>query len=688
MAKHSRITEWQYDYASAWHKWLADNQIDQSEWDTSSATIDKIVKQSGRTKEEVQSERYQAYYELRNRFAEDMNVVKADKEQVLLIRNNELDSACSVYQRADRILTGLPIVVYLNDEVEGQEQAPAWNDGKNITFNAKAIKTIDEATIESLHGLNYHEIAHLLFTPRVGTALGKWVAERKTVTNEQTYDMPDGTTTTHTWEYKDTPDQKRQQAFNILEDCRAEYYLTLKYPSVRPFLVSLIGQYLMEHPEQMNDNFTLLAGRRYFSLNARRMSGALYEKQYGREQAELVYSITNEYRTLVFPRDYSRAQELIEKFMTILPDGVSSPNGCGHRPVMRNGKPLSEKEQETLLGTDPDNKAGKGDKGEPAESVLGWSNEGDSNTGVINPDTKDFNTDKNKELADTLEQAVQRAKADPALRKKVQDTNKAIVKDGSTKSILGKSARSKDTPTATEITASRLFGQELERIRIDSDPAWNLEKPTGKLNVRRAMNADVNEIGKLFDRWELGNDDYDIEASILIDRSGSMYSEIGSACRSAWVIKRGIERINGKVSVMTFSTISRMLYERDDKALAGEVNIVEANGGTDPYYALVETQRIMSQSTAKTKLVFLLTDGGFDKNNDLVIEQLKNSGVYVSVVFLGSERWIEQLLADEEQRNAYAHGAHDFRAITQPIDLVKVAKDVVRANIKGLGVAK
>ena len=683
MAKHTRVTEWQYDYHATWNKWLTDNGVEQSEWDTSSATIDKIVKQTGRNRDEVQSERYQAYYAMRERFAEDMNVVKADKEQVLLIRNNELDSACGVYQRADRILTGLPVVVYLNDEVEGQESAPAWNDGKNITFNAKAIKTIDESTIESLHGLNYHEIAHLLFTPRVGTALGKWVAERKVVKNERTYDLPDGTQTTHEWEYKDTPDQKRQQAFNILEDCRAEYYLTLKYPSVRPFLVSLIGQYLIEHPEQMNDNFTLLAGRRYFSLNARRMSGALYEKQYGREQAELVYNITNEYRTLVFPRDYTRAQELIEKFMTILPDSVNSPNGCGHRPVMRNGKPLSEKEQEILLGNDPDNKAGKSDKPEPSE-VLGWATEGDSNTGIIDPANKDFNTDKNKELAETLEQAVERAKADPALRKKVQDTGRAIAKDGSTKSILGKSARSKDTPTNTEITASRLFGQELERIRIDSDPAWNLEKPTGKLNVRRAMNADVNEIGKLFDRWELGNEDYDIEASILIDRSGSMYHEIGSACRSAWVIKRGIERINGKVSVMTFSTVSRMLYERDDKALAGEVNIVEANGGTDPYYALVETARIMSQSQAKTKLVFLLTDGGFDKHNDLVIEQLKNAGVYVSVVFLGNGRWVEALLADEEQRTAYAHGAHDFRAITEPIDLVKVAKDVVRANVKGV----
>jgi hypothetical protein len=235
----------------------------------------------------------------------------------------------------------------------------------------------------------------------------------------------------------------------------------------------------------------------------------------------------------------------------------------------------------------------------------------------------------------------------------------------------------------TEVTATRLFGQELERLRIDSDPAWLIEKPTGKLNVRRAMNADVNDINKLFDRWETGNDDYDIEASILIDRSGSMYSEIGSACRSAWIIKRAIEKIDGRVSVMTFGSVARTLYSADEKASASDVRLVDANGGTNPYYALIETQRLMTQSNSKTKLVFLLTDGDFEQTelNDTVIERLKKDGVYVCVVYLGNETYLERINNDPEVLKRLAHNAHDFRAITKPNDLVKVAKDVVKHHL-------
>jgi hypothetical protein len=513
-----------------------------------------------------------------------------------------------------------------------------------------------------------------MFTPRIGTALGKWVAERKDIPRRTEWKDHEGNVITNDWIQQGVPDPARQQAFNILEDCRAEYYLALKYPSVRPFLVALIGDYLIEHPEQLGESWYLLAGRKYFSVSARRASAREYASKYGEEQAKQVYAICSEYRSLVFPRQYTRAQELIEQLMELLPADLNTPNGCVNRPVMRNGKPASEKEQDNLLAQDQEQ-----DKMQGGE---GYTPSGEDETGVVNDETAQFNTDKDQELLEAVEQVVNRAKADQSLKRKVAETSKAIAKDGSTRSILIKSAGKGYEPSQSEITAGRLFGQELERIRIDSDPAWELEKPTGKLNVRRAMNADVNEIGRLFDRWTIGNDDHEIEACILIDRSGSMYSEIGSACRSAWVIKRGIEKINGRVSVMTFGSDSRLLYSPDDKASATEVKLVEASGGTDPRYALMESERIMAQSKAKTKLLFLLTDGGFSTDNDQIIERLKQDSVYASVVFLGSEGYIQTIMGNPEERKAYAHGADNFRAIAKPIDLIKVAKDVVRHQLK------
>jgi hypothetical protein len=649
MAKHIRRTA-EVDTQRFYDEWYASGD---ERLDLSLARAERIANETGVDVETARTKMMSEYWESRNEAWATANSNSEEKEQVLLVRNNGLDSTCSVFQRADRILTNLPIEVFLNDVED--KHTPAWNDGKNITFNSNAIPAIDEDTIRSLHGLNYHELAHLMFTPRVGTALGKWVAERDDNGN--------------------FVNPKRHHAFNILEDCRAEYYMTTKYPSVRPFFTATLGDYIATDQEALGKSFFLLAGRRYFPIEARRLSAHLYAMEYGEEQAKQVYYIISQYRTLVYPRDYTRGQELIEQLMALLPNDVNTPNGCGGRPLMRNGKPVSEKEQDKIVSQDTE----KGD--ELGEPNFGWGDEADTNDGKL-PEHADFNESKSGELADTVNEAVKRAKSDKELVKKVTDTTRAIIKDGSTKSILGKASNSPQSPAQSEVTATRLFGQELERLRIDSDPAWIIEKPTGKLNVRRAMNADVNDINKLFDRWEMGNDDYDIEASILIDRSGSMYSEIGSACRSAWVIKRAIEKIDGRVSVMTFGTIARTLYSADEKASGSEVRMIEASGGTQPYYALLESQRIMAQSNSKTKLMFLLTDGDFDNNtSDTVIERMKKDGVYVCVVYLGSEGHLKYLNENPQKLEAMTHKAHDFRAITKPIDLVKVAKDVVKHHL-------
>lgn len=650
MAKHIRKTA-ELDAHQIYLDWTnsGDERLDLSE-----ARTKRLMEQTGEDLATTRSKMMSDYWDSRHEAWAIASSNTDEREQALLVRNNGLDSTCSVFQRADRILTNLPIEVYLND-VEDKE-TPAWNDGKNITFNANAIPAISEDTIRSLHGLNYHELAHLMFTPRVGTALGKWVAERDSLGN--------------------FVNPKRHHVFNILEDCRAEYYMTTKYPSVRPFFTATLGEYIATDQEALGKSFFLLAGRRYFPIEARRLSAHLYAMEHGEDQARQVYSIISEYRTLVYPRDYSRGQELIEQLMAFLPNDVNTPNGCGGRPLMRNGKPVNEKEQDKIINQDTET----GD--ELADSGFGWSDEEDTNEANPNPEHSDFNESKSGELANTVNEAVKRAKSDKELVKKVTDTTRAIIKDGSTKSILGKASNSPQSPAQGEVTASRLFGQELERLRIDSDPAWIIEKPTGKLNVRRAMNADVNDINKLFDRWEIGNDDYDIEATILIDRSGSMYHEIGSACRSAWVIKRAIEKIDGRVSVMTFGTVARTLYSADEKASGSEVRMIEANGGTQPYYALLESQRIMAQSQSKTKLMFLLTDGDFDNNSsDTVIERMKKDGVYVCVVYLGSEDQLKNLNENPERLEAMTHKAHDFRAITKPIDLVKVAKDVVKYHL-------
>ena len=167
MAKHIRKTA-QLDQQKLWESWYASGD---ERLDLSADRAERIAKQTGEDLEITRTKMMSDYWESRNEHWAMANAGSEENEQALLVRNNGLDSTCSVFQRADRILTNLPIEVFLNDVED--KHTPAWNDGKNITFNSNVISAIDEDTIRSLHGLNYHELAHLMFTPRVGTALGK-----------------------------------------------------------------------------------------------------------------------------------------------------------------------------------------------------------------------------------------------------------------------------------------------------------------------------------------------------------------------------------------------------------------------------------------------------------------------------------------------------------------------------------
>lgn len=601
----------------------------------------------GVTPDELLEQNYEKYNELRQTWHTDLDTLKEEKQQLLTIRNNLLDSVASVYERADSILTGLDIEVRIGTPAEEVPNAPAWNDGKVISFNETIIKDNDDNTIMGIHGLNYHEVAHLLYSPRIGTELGQWVMEN----NYQT-------------------------TFNILEDNRAETYLVEKYPATRDFLIATVGDYIVNTPDKLAENFILLAGRRYFSYQTRLELGKAFASKYGTQQARTVWLLINKYRTLVFPRDYGMAKFIIKKLSTIIPPDLDTPSGCGPRRPLKNGRPVSGKEQSEMnLSSDevapdfsPDNSTQTDDEQKGKQGGNGYSNKGDDENKTVAPQAQ-----REQSALDRLTQEVAKAKSKDEVIKKVRDTQLAISKTNNSKSLLSKKSSETLQPQAIDISTARMFAQELEQMRIEADPAWDREKPSGRLNMKRAMNADLNEIGKLFDRWSLGNDNYDMEAVVLLDHSGSMSRDINAVCRSAWVVKRAIEQIQGRVTVLTFNHVSKLLYSADERATS-DYRHVYSSGGTDPSYALLETERLMLASDKPTKLVILLTDGAFYGNCDETIKRLNEQGCITCVVYLGNP--------DYDYSQQYSHGAQVFRAIADPSNLVVVAKDLVRQRLR------
>jgi uncharacterized protein with von Willebrand factor type A (vWA) domain len=568
---------------------------------------------------------------------------------------DKLNSVGVVYERADSILTAQNISVQVVSDKA--MDCTAMNDGKNITFNANLINELTDETIVALHGFNYHEVAHILYTPRENSELGKYVLQNKL-----------------------------HRAMNILEDSRIEALITAKYPSTKPFLEAGMTDLISRGtPAEWGDYFILTTGRKYLDLEIRQDIANRFVNKHGIALAEEIFAITHAYRELVFPTDTDKAKELLLRFGQIVGYDEEQPkfnepkSGHNNRDLMDSGRMKSAKEQ-----SETQDKVSE----EASEDLNGVAKSDTANKDDIQDNSNNPTEDEklDQELADKLNKRISEIIKDEEVKRDTAEIRKAIYENDMIKSGLKQSSYQDMDTTPDMRRVADQFGRELERIRIENDPAWNIEQPSGRLNVQRAMHADINDIDKIFDRWELGNDSNDIEAVILLDHSGSMSRLMTATVQSAWTIKKGIEMIDGRVTVFKFNHASRLLYSADDKVIPSKYRYVGASGTTNPIHSLIEAERILNSSTRGVKILFVVTDGQWENEdlNNACIQRIKDTGAITSVVFIGDLEYNSDYSTREYYDKiiaGYQHGADTFRAIGNPNDLVDVASDLVQSAL-------
>lgn len=589
---------------------------------------------------------------------------------------SRLDAVGNTYQKADSIITGEPITVtVVNDP---KMNAPATNNGRDITFNADLIKELDTESIVSLNGINYHELAHLLFSPRAGSALGQYVTKGK-----------------------------MKRAFNMLEEARIETLLVAKYPAVKPFLEANVIEYVLK-ADDIADNFPMVTGRRYIDLDIRQGIADAFVNKYGKDIADNIYSIVNEYRSLSFPTDFTRGMELVADYTRLVghdeqcptnPDGTGgTADGDGNhndRDVLGKGRPTSAKEQKRLQ----DKGCGLGEavrEGDEEGATNGDTKQAQPSNGV-GGDAIEVKADELKysnadsDIANKLIERMKEIKRDERVKSEVREVRKSITGNDETRDSLDNS-KSFDAPVSVEgSTFARRFGQTLERLVRDSDPYWDRFLPSGKLNVSRTMTPDVNAIGQMFDQWDTGSDNTDIESVILLDNSGSMGGHMNKVCESAWIIKRGIEYIDGSVTVFNFNSDSELLYHRKDRAKPRNFRSVHSRGSTNPLKALLESERIFNTSDKSVKIAFIVTDGEWEHTSecDDIIARLNKNGVITCVVYIGSYEYAHELIKESKAGNFEAtnrlksltHKAKMFHSVTKPKDVLGIATELVKSKV-------
>lgn len=588
----------------------------------------------------------------------------------------------NVYQVTDRILSSGKVDV----RVEYHElPVAAWTNGTTITVNAREINSVDAASVERMNGLNAHELAHVLYTPRRGTSLVTWVI-----------------------------DNGYHRAFNILEDQRIETLLTARYPSTAPWLSATIARWVLSDESAKETGYLFVRGRKFLSG---RLRGALRAEFSRQDLLPEIDSILDEYRTLVFGQDYDRARGLIERFNVVLseveqtqdennPQGAGAtkcPHSHGERPeeILNDGRPSGVSSQrndadraddgepeevppapqssddddeqdavddpqnaeddeseddwddeseedgaggsgdEDESGEDTDGSGQPGDRGQPGDTSQSGSNasesddaqDGEPSDGVGNGPGSD------RTLEDVAQAVLDEIRNDSEVRDDIRRTQRQIQAQGGA-DILGKSNWKPRSPLPEY---ARLLGglrKSLTRLVAKADPGWESRQSSGRVNALRW--AQERDLDTAFDLWDEGvHDAVDMEVVILIDESGSMHNVIEAAANAMWVVKRALDRIGASTTVIGFDNDCRTLYHRRDKA-NGQVRYSFHSGGTDPTDGLQQAAQIFASSRRTQKILIMLTDGDWynrhddQTSGDEYIARFNSNGVTTALGYIDS----------------------------------------------------
>lgn len=621
-------------------------------------------------------------------FVDSARDVQAQEEE----RNRQrVERLTRYFSRVNSALTFRNIKV----EVKHAElNAPAWSGASDIVLNSRLIHDLNDGTdVANLRGLNFHELSHILYTPRQGSEIVTWV-------NENGY----------------------RRAFNALEDQRIETLFTSRFPSTVDWFIVTVLTYFVKDESQFATSYPLLRGRRYLPVDVRSASRSAFPYQ---DKVDELCEIIDEYRTLVYPLDTERGKVLIEQFHNLF-DSIQDPHDNGGNGDGGNGesktvdyKDLADWEKELLKDSQPADGKKQGGitvlncpMGHGERPTEGVESSATSRPQPIKQQKRD------SERAKQLDKAVQ----DEAPAQSQSQSQSQPQQGGSTagndkplsevlisaiKEVMDKSDVAKEitniirvvnglpslstnnlespvkahyrneVPDTKTLQASHSFGRELERLKSKFDPAWDKYESRGKLNAQRFMRGD--DLDTVFDSWNEGREDVtEIECVIILDNSGSMNgNKANQAYRAMYAIKSSLDRIGAKCSVIVFNSGTTTLYEAHEKA-GNSIRNCGTTGGTEPEYAVRYATKLLAESDKPVKLFFAITDGEWSNTKvcDDEIKKLSRAGVLTAFAYI-PEAHEDRVVLDHEK----AHFCNVASVVHNPFDLVGMARTIVKNAI-------
>jgi len=645
-----------------------------------------------------------------------------DTQKQEALKRNRVSALANVFSKALSVLTTHKISVNVVDRKE--MNAPAWSSTKEVWLNLAQIKDDFTArSITSLNGLSFHELGHLRYTPRNGSNLVQlikdeqehnelWQAFNCLEDSRIEYLLTGWLPSIKSWltatmcDYLLSDDEAISRAFPLVYG-RKYLPIELRQLASDKFIKPEIQQELADVIDEYNSLV--------FTGND--------------EHTDRVFNLIKKFSELLkeLPELTQEVPNAEGEGTTVIRVRIKSPHGHEGRPTQgyesSSNRPASAKEQqrnqqsakknvvEVVIDTTP--------KEETEESVSKGKNPSDTQSpqSQSQSESKDnsFDDVSDEEFGDFFDDSdldsLQPANNNPSpsnkagnkqgetgTNKQVTDTLNDILSnviDSLSKDInsianqIGVNPEldggNATTPNKANYNEARIpdelailakqFGVELERLRADYDPAWLNGERSGKLNVTRYLRGD--ELDSVFDEWTEGRDDVtSIEAVILLDRSGSMQgNNADNAYKSMWAIKKALERVEARTTVVTFDYGTYLLYGAEEKA-GTTIRDSGASGGTNPEKAIMYAKNVLANSDKAIKLLFMITDGAWDTTTgEQAVKEMKNAGV------LTCQALIAGRVLSAEELNTYRHGFELMTSMKSAKDILILGKELVRVAV-------
>ena len=642
---------------------------------------------------------------------------QAEAEKKEALKRKRVGALANVFSKTLSVLTTHKISVNVVDRKD--IGAPAYSSTKEVWLNVAHIK--DDFTpnaIASYNGLAFHELSHLRFTPRNGSRLVQLIKDE-----QQQNEL---------WEAFNCLEDSRiellltgwlpsTKAWLVATMC--DYLLADEQAISRAFPLVYGRKYLPVELRQLaSDNFIKpelqqeLADviDQYISLTF-----------VGNENVEVGFNLIKKFAELLseLPALPQSPQSGEGEGGTTVIVRIKSPHGHEGRPTQgyesSSVRPATKEEQErakknaqknvveVVIDTTPKEDVSEGTKSADTNSQstptqsqpTPTQSQPKDNSFDDDFDFDDFDdvddepttpkeggkgigkeagtTGSNKQVTDLLSDILSDVVKE--VSKGINDIAKQL---GVDTELVGGNAKTPDKAQYNEVRIpdeltllAKKFGVELERLQAEYDPAWLNGERSGKLNAGRYLRGD--ELDTVFDEWSEGRDDVvSIEAVILLDRSGSMSGRnADNAYKSMWAIKKALERVEARTTVVTFDSRTNLLYGADEKA-GTTIRDSGADGGTNPESGLLYAKRVLAESDKAIKVLFMITDGQWNtEDGEKAVSEMKNAGV------LTCQALISHYQHTAEDLNNYRHSFELMTSIQSAKDILTLGKDLVRMAI-------